>query len=137
MAIRIVRLGDPRARGEGLRLGTARRLPRGVRKSEYAKRDYFDIWYPELAPSRKLLRYATAGPWTEKRWAMFARRYMGEMRKPGPQRMLEVLAQLSRQASFSVGCYCERENRCHRSLLRKLLKERGAKLAGRRSAALT
>ena len=129
MAIRIVRLGAPRVKGEGPRLGTARRLPRGVRKSEYARRDYFDLWFPELAPSQKLLSYATASPWTEKRWTTFARRYASEMRKPGPQRLLEVLARLSHQASFSVGCYCEREERCHRSLLRKLLKERGAKLA--------
>src|SRR5882724_10317216 len=105
MAIRIVRLGDPRAKGEGPRLGTARRLPRGVRKSEYARRNYFDIWFPELAPSQKLLSYATASPWTEKRWAAFAKRYLGEMRKPGPQRILSVLAKLSHQADFSVGCY--------------------------------
>jgi uncharacterized protein YeaO (DUF488 family) len=128
MPIRIVRLGDPRAKTEGLRLGTARRLPRGVRKLDYARRDYFDVWLPELAPSHKLLSYATASPWTEKRWTAFARRYVGEMRQPGPQRLLEVLARLSHQASFSVGCYCEREDRCHRSLLRKLLKERGAKV---------
>ena len=129
MAIRVVRLGAPRAKGEGLRLGTARRLPRGVRKADYAKRDYFDVWLPELAPSQKLLSYATTEELTGKRWMLFARRYAGEMRKPGPQRMLEVLARLSHQANFSVGCYCEREERCHRSLLRELLTERGAKLA--------
>lgn len=129
MAIRVVRLGAPRAKGEGLRLGTARRLPRGVRKADYAKRDYFDVWLPELAPSQKLLSYATAEELTGKRWMLFARRYAGEMRKPGPQRMLEVLARLSHQANFSVGCYCEREDRCHRSVLRKLLAEHGAKIA--------
>jgi uncharacterized protein YeaO (DUF488 family) len=129
MAIRIVRLGDPRAKGEGPRLGTARRLPRGVRKSEYARRDYFDVWLPELAPSQKLLSYATAQPLDGKRWTTFARRYASEMREPGPQRMLEVLARLSHQASFSVGCYCEREDRCHRSLLKKLLAEHRAKIA--------
>ena len=129
MAVRIVRLGAPRTKGEGLRLGTARRLPRGVRKSEYARRDYFDIWFPELAPSQELLRYATAQELEGKRWTTFARRYASEMRKPAPQRLLEVLARLSHQANFSVGCYCEREDRCHRSLLRKLLKERGAELA--------
>lgn len=129
MPVRIVRLGSPRTEGEGLRLGTARRLPRGVRKSEYAKRDYFDAWFPELAPSQKLLSYAMAQALEGKRWAAFTKRYMSEMRKPGPQRLLEVLARLSHQADFSVGCYCEREERCHRSLLRELLKERGAKLA--------
>jgi uncharacterized protein YeaO (DUF488 family) len=129
MAIRVVRLGAPRAKGEGLRLGTARRLPRGVRKSEYAKLDYFDIWFPELAPSHALLGYATAQALEGKRWMTFAKRYASEMRKPAPQRLLEVLARLSHQANFSVGCYCEREDRCHRSLLRKLLKEHGAKLA--------
>jgi uncharacterized protein YeaO (DUF488 family) len=129
MAIRIVRLGDSRATGEGLRLGTARRLPRGVRKSEYAKRDYFDVWFPELAPSQALLSYAMAQALEGKRWTTFAKRYAGEMRKPGPQRLLEVLARLSHQANFSVGCYCEREDRCHRSLLRKLLAEHGATIA--------
>jgi uncharacterized protein YeaO (DUF488 family) len=129
MAIRVVRLGAPRAKGEGLRLGTARRLPRGVRKSEYAKRDYFDVWFPELAPSQALLSYATAQALEGKRWTTFAKRYAGEMRKPGPQRLLEVLAGLSHQANFSVGCYCEREDRCHRSLLRKLLAEHGANIA--------
>jgi uncharacterized protein YeaO (DUF488 family) len=129
MAVRIVRLGAARAKGEGLRLGTARRLPRGVRKAEYARRDYFDLWLPELSPSQKLLSYAMAQTLDGKRWTAFTRRYLGEMRKPGPRRMLELLARLSYQASFSVGCYCEREDRCHRSLLRKLLRERGAKLA--------
>jgi len=100
-----------------------------VRKSEYAKRDYFDLWFPELAPSQALLGYATAQTLEGKRWTTFAKRYAGEMRKPGPQRLLEMLARLSHQADFSVGCYCEREDRCHRSLLRELLKERGAKLA--------
>jgi uncharacterized protein YeaO (DUF488 family) len=129
MAVRIVRLGTPRAKGEGPRLGTARRLPRGVRKSEYAKRNYFDVWFPELAPSQKLLSFANAKPLTGERWALFSKRYLGEMRKPAPQRILSVLARLSHQANFSVGCYCEREERCHRSLLRRILAERGAKLA--------
>jgi uncharacterized protein YeaO (DUF488 family) len=87
------------------------------------------VWFPELAPSQKLLSYATASSWTDKRWATFARRYVNEMRKPEPQRMLEVLARLSKQTRFSVGCYCENEDRCHRSVLRKLLAEHGAKLA--------
>jgi uncharacterized protein YeaO (DUF488 family) len=134
MPVRVVRLGDPRAKGEGLRLGTARRLPRGVRKSEYARRDYFDLWFPELAPSQKLLSYATASPWTEKRWVTFARRYAGEMRKPGPQRMLEALARLSHQASFSVGCYCEDATHCHRIVLASLLADAGATFAERDDA---
>ena len=129
MVVRVVRLGKPRAKGEGLRLGTVRRLPRGVRKSEYAKRDYFDIWFPELAPSEELLRYATAQELEGKRWTTFAKRYTSEMSKPGPQRLLEVLARLSHEANFSVGCYCEREDRCHRSLLRKLLVQHGARIA--------
>jgi len=128
MAVRIVRLGTPRAKGEGPRLGTARRLPRGVRKSEYAKRNYFDIWFPELAPSQKLLSFATAATLDGARWAKFSKRYLAEMRKPAPQRIVSVLAKLSHRANFSVGCYCEREERCHRSLLRRILAEHGAKV---------
>jgi uncharacterized protein YeaO (DUF488 family) len=100
-----------------------------VRKADYAKRNFFDLWFPELAPSQKLLSYALAEEWTDERWNRYAGRYLGEMRKPGPQRILQVLAHLSQQANFSVGCYCENEDRCHRSLLRELLAERGAKLA--------
>jgi len=128
MAVRIVRLGAPRARREGPRLGTARRLPRGVRKSEYAGRDYFDIWFPELAPSQKLLSFATVQPLTGPRWARFSKAYRREMEAPGARRLLSVLALLSQQANFSVGCYCEREDRCHRSVLRKLLAEHGARI---------
>ena len=120
--------GTPRAKREGLRLGTARRLPRGVRKSEYARRNYFDIWFPELAPSQKLLSFATAKPLAGPRWARFSKTYRREMEKPGARRILSVLARLSRQADFSVGCYCEREDRCHRSVLRKLLAEHGARI---------
>jgi len=129
MAVRIVRLGERRARGEGLRLGTARRLPRGVRKQDYAKRNYFDLWLPELSPSAKLVGFAQARPWTDARWAKFAKSYRREMAQPSPARLLDVLAGLSRQTDFSVGCYCEDENRCHRSVLRALLREHGAKLA--------
>ena len=129
MALRIVRLGSPRAAGEGLRLGTVRRLPRGVKKTEYAKRDYFDLWFPDIAPSAGLVSFATSKPLDEARWATFTKRYRAEMAKPGAQRILELLAGLSHDANFSVGCYCENEAHCHRSLLKKLLAEHGAKLA--------
>lgn len=129
MALRVVRLGTPRKRGEGLRLGTVRRLPRGVPKSEYAKRDYFDLWLPELAPSDELVSFVQADP--EARWKRFAQRYRSEMARPGTGRVLDLLAALSRRTELSVGCYCEDESRCHRSLLRELLAARGAKLARR------
>lgn len=128
MAVRIVRLGTPRGRGEGLRLGTVRRLPRGVRKADYARRDFFDLWLPELAPSAKLFSYAVSEALTSQRWRRFAAAYRREMAQPGPQRLLAVLAALSQQADYSVGCYCEDESRCHRSLLRSLLVEAGARV---------
>jgi uncharacterized protein YeaO (DUF488 family) len=127
--IRVVRLGTPRARGEGLRLGTVRRPPRGVKKDDYARLDYYDVWLPELAPSQALVSWATSKPWTGARWAQFARRYRAEMRAPAAQRLLALLAALSRDASFSVGCYCEHESRCHRSVLRELLADAGARIA--------
>jgi uncharacterized protein YeaO (DUF488 family) len=120
--IRVMRLGSARVRGEGLRLGTVRRPPRGVRKADYARRNYYDLWLPELAPSPALIRRA------EKNWNTFVRGYRREMRAPTAQRLLELLAVLSRDANFSVGCYCEREERCHRSILRELLAERGARI---------
>jgi len=126
MAVRIVRLGTPRAAREGLRIGTVRRPPRGVRKTDYARRDYYDAWLPELAPSAPLVSFALSKPWTDARWARYARRYRGEMRDPGAQRLIALLAALSRDTDFSVGCYCEDERRCHRSLLRPLLAEQGA-----------
>ena len=126
MAIRIVRLGTPRAAGEGLRLGTVRRPPRGVRKEDFARRDYFDLWFPELAPSAPLVSWALSEPWTDGRWQRYARRYRREMSAPAAQRLLALLAALSRQTDFSVGCYCEDESRCHRSLLRSLLESAGA-----------
>ena len=126
MAIRVVRLGTPRARGEGLRLGTVRLLPRGVRKEDFAKRDYFDLWLPEVAPSAELVSWALSRPWTDTRWATFARRYHSEMRKPAAQRLIALLAALSSTTNFSIGCYCENASRCHRSLLGELLQERGA-----------
>jgi uncharacterized protein YeaO (DUF488 family) len=126
--MRIVRLGTPRLRGEGLRLGTVRRLPRGVRKADYAKRDFFDLWLPELAPSPKLFSYAIKEELTSQRWRKFAAAYRREMAQPAPQRLIAVLAALSQQADLSVGCYCEDESRCHRSLLRALLVEQGARM---------
>lgn len=130
MAIRIVRLGSPRARSEGLRLGTVRRPPRGVKKDDYARLDYYDQWLPELAPSERLLSWARAKPLTGARWPAFAERYRAEMRAPAAQRLIALLAALSAHADFSVGCYCEDESRCHRSLLRELLAEAGATFAG-------
>jgi uncharacterized protein YeaO (DUF488 family) len=126
MAIRIVRLGAPRAPAEGPRLGTVRRPPRGVRKEDYAGRDYFDLWLPDLAPSVPLVSWALTQPFTDRRWNNYARRYRAEMRKPTAQRLIALLATLSAGADFSVGCYCADESRCHRSLLRELLVEAGA-----------
>ena|SRR5687767_14736163 len=130
MAIRVVRLGTGRKRDEGLRLGTVRLLPRGVKKQAYAQLNYFDLWLPELAPSRALVSYAQAKPWTDARWAGFARRYLSEMRRPQARRLVVLLAALSKQANFSVGCYCENPSRCHRSLLCELLREQGGKIRG-------
>src|SRR5215470_5394495 len=127
MSLHVVRLGTPRHPGEGLRLGTVRRPPRGVKKQDYAKRDYFDVWLPELAPSAPLVKYALSQPFTPKRWSSYSKRYRAEMKKPAAERLLSLLANLSRQANFSVGCYCEDESHCHRSLLKQLLVERGAK----------
>jgi len=126
MAIRIVRLGSPREAGEGPRFATGRRPPRGVRKEDYARRDYFDLWLPELAPSAPLVSYAKSQTLTAARWRTFARRYRSEMGTPAARRLLAMLAALSAQANFSVGCYCPDESRCHRSLLRQLLVEAGA-----------
>jgi uncharacterized protein YeaO (DUF488 family) len=128
MSVRIVRLGTPRDRDEGLRIGTVRRPPRGVRKADYAARDYFDLWLPELAPSAPLVALALSKPFTPQRWAVFRRRYRREMLQPAPQRLIALLAALSLQTNFSLGCYCEDETRCHRSLLKQLLMERGAKV---------
>ncbi|MES2283231.1 MAG: DUF488 family protein [Pseudomonadota bacterium] len=125
MGIRIVRLGTPRSPGEGLRIGTVRRPPRGVPKAEFASGDWYDVWYPNLAPSLELMKMGNAVE-SDADWAAFSKKYKAEMNQPEPSRSLDVLAALSHQTSFSVGCYCENENRCHRSLLRDLLKERGA-----------
>jgi uncharacterized protein YeaO (DUF488 family) len=128
MAVRVVRLGQPRVPGEGLRLGTVRRPPRGVRKEQYASLDFFDLWMPDLAPSAPLVSWALSEPWTDKRWAKYERAYRSEMKKPPAARLLPLLATMSRQTDFSVGCYCENESRCHRSILRELLKDAGADL---------
>ncbi|HEV7667917.1 MAG TPA: DUF488 family protein [Thermoanaerobaculia bacterium] len=127
MTVRIVRLGTPRAKGEGLRIGTVRRPPRGVPKTEFASGDWYDVWLPNLSPSAELVKRALAAE-TDKEWTAFARTYRSEMAEPERSRLLDLLAALSHQTDFSVGCYCEDESRCHRSLLRELLAERGAKL---------
>ncbi|MBI4294057.1 MAG: DUF488 family protein [Betaproteobacteria bacterium] len=128
MAIRVVRLGTPRGENEGLRIGTVRRPPRGVPKGEYAERDLYDVWLPNLAPSEELLKAGKAAD-SDRSWRAFARCYRSEMKRPENARVLDLLAAMSRQANFSVGCYCENEMRCHRSLLRELLRDRGAELA--------
>ncbi len=128
MPVRVVRLGTPRTRGEGLRVGTVRRPPRGVSKAEYAARDFYDVWLPELAPSEALVQQARGAP-DDRAWRSFARRYRVEMKRPEAARLLDLLAALSRQTSFSVGCYCEDEARCHRSVLKELLSEHGASVA--------
>lgn len=130
MAIRIVRLGDPRASGEGLRIGTVRFLPRGVPKSEYATRNFFDLWMPLLAPSRETIKEAQSAG-SEKDWARFVRKYRKEMAAPEPRSVLDLLAALSHRTGLSVGCYCADETRCHRSVLRALLAERGAEIVER------
>ena len=129
MGIRIVRLGSPRLPGEGLRIGTVRFPPRGVPKDDYAARDLYDVWYPNLAPSATLLKTAKAAD-TDRAWSAFARRYKKEMSTPESRRTLELLAALSHHTDFSVGCYCENEARCHRSILRELLAEHGALIRG-------
>lgn len=126
MAIRVVQLGTPRRPGEGVRVGTVRRPPRGVRKQDYARRDYFDVWLPELAPSAALVSWALSESWTDTHWNAFARRYRAEMRKPAPQRLIALLAALSADTDFSIGCYCDDAARCHRSLLKQLFAEHGA-----------
>ena len=125
MAIRVVRLGTPRIQGEGLRLGTVRRPPRGVPKAEFAARDFYDVWLPELAPSEELVKAAQAAA-DDASWRSFVNKYRAELGAPERKRLLDLLAALSRQTDFSVGCYCADEGRCHRSVLRELLAERGA-----------
>jgi uncharacterized protein YeaO (DUF488 family) len=128
MSIRVVRLGTARAAGEGLRIGTVRRPPRGVPTSEFSKQNWYDVWLPDLAPSEGLVKLGQRAE-DEKDWKTFARKYQKEMALPGKARVFDLLAALSHYANFSVGCYCEDESRCHRAVLRKLLAERGALLA--------
>jgi uncharacterized protein YeaO (DUF488 family) len=128
VAIAVVKLGSPRKPDEGLRLGTVRRPPRGVPKSEFASRDFYDVWLPNLAPSAELVASAQQSQ-DEKSWKTFERKYRTEMTAPDASRVLDLLAALSHQTNFSVGCYCEQEGRCHRSVLRALLAERGAKFS--------
>ena len=128
MALRIVRLGQPREPREGLRIGTVRRPPRGVPKTDYAKRDFYDTWLPDLAPSDALLKTAHAAAQSERSWQAFARKFRAELSRPEAKRLLDLLAALSHETDLSVGCYCEDEARCHRSILRELLASRGAKL---------
>jgi len=127
MTVRIVRLGSDRSPDEGLRIGTVRRPPRGVRKSEYASKNFYDIWLPTLAPSAGLVKLAQ-GAKSEREWNRFMKKYRAEMATPETKAALDLLAALSHQTDFSVGCYCSEESRCHRSILRALLLARGAKV---------
>ena len=125
MPIRIVRLGSPRLRGEGVRIGTVRRPPRGVTKDRYSADNWYDVWYPELSPTPQLIAQAKSTE-TDSEWNVFVRKFRKQMGEPASSRTLDLLSALSANANFSLGCYCEREERCHRSILRALLKERGA-----------
>lgn len=127
MSVRIVRLGSPRSPGEGTRIGTVRRPPRGVPKEEFASRDFYDVWFPTLAPSPESVKLGQAAE-SEAQWAKFTRAYRREMASPDAKHALALLATLSRSVDFSVGCYCEDEGRCHRSILRELLAEAGARV---------
>ena len=128
MAVRVVRLGSERIEGEGLRIGTVRRPPRGVPKTQFASRNWYDVWFPNLAPSVETMKAAQSAT-NEKEWLAFKKKYRAEMSKPESSRTLDLLAALSHRTDFSVGCYCEDEAHCHRSVLRTLLIEKGAKLA--------
>ena len=127
LSIRVVRLGSERAKGEGLRIGTVRRPPRGVPKERHAAENWYDVWLPNLAPSAELVKEAQAAT-TPREWEAFQRKYRAEMARPETAKVLDLLAALSHQTNFSVGCYCEDEAHCHRSVLREILIERGAKL---------
>lgn len=127
MAVRVVRLGSERIEGEGLRIGTVRRPPRGVPKAQFASGNWFDVWFPNLAPSVETMRLGQKAE-TAKEWQAFAKAYRAEMSRPDNARILELLAALSHQTDFSVGCYCREEAHCHRSVLRALLEEKGADL---------
>lgn len=125
MVVQVVRLGSPRGKDEGIRIGTVRRPPRGVPKTQFAARNYYDVWLPNLAPSLTTMKLGQAAT-TPGQWAAFAKKYRAEMASPDNTRVIEVLAALSHTANFAVGCYCEAEERCHRSILRALLADKGA-----------
>ena len=127
MSVRIVRLGTSRAAGEGTRIGTVRRPPRGVPKTEFSKQNWYDVWFPNLAPSLETMKLGLSAA-SDADWRAFAKKYRAEMNEPGPKHDLDLLATLSHSTSFSVGCYCDDESRCHRSILRDLLADRGAKI---------
>jgi uncharacterized protein YeaO (DUF488 family) len=127
MAIKIVRLGSPRENHEGLRIGTVRRPPRGVRKEDYAAKNIYDVWFPNLSPSEALLKEFLATD-DDRSWKAFKRKFLAEMKAPEAAKDLDLLAALSHHTNLSIGCYCEDENRCHRSLLRELLLARGAEI---------
>jgi uncharacterized protein YeaO (DUF488 family) len=128
MSLHVVRLGTPRLPGEGLRIGTVRRPPRGVPKAEFARGDWYDVWFPNLAPSLALMKLALAAR-SSREWNAFVRKFHAEMRTPAARHDLDLLAAFSHTTNLSIGCYCEDESRCHRSILRELLLERGAQLA--------
>lgn len=125
MTIRIVRLGSPRDKDEGLRIGTVRRPPRGIRKDEFASKNFYDVWFPNLSPTEELLKEALAAE-DEKSWRTFSRKFQAEMKSPEASKDLDLLAALSHHTNLAIGCYCEDETRCHRSILRELLLKRGA-----------
>jgi uncharacterized protein YeaO (DUF488 family) len=127
MSVQIVRLGTTRKSNEGLRIGTVRRPPRGVKKSEYASQNWYDVWLPNVAPTAELMKQGQTAE-SDKEWSRFVKKYRSEISSPDKSRILDLLAALSHTSNFSVGCYCENESRCHRSILRELLAERGAKL---------
>lgn len=129
MAIRIIRLGTPRAMDEGLRIGTVRRPPRGLPKEAYASKNIYDVWFPNLSPSEALLKEGLSVK-DEKAWNAFKRKFLSEMKSPTARRELDLLAALSHRTNFAIGCYCEDESHCHRSILRTLLEQRGADIAG-------
>jgi uncharacterized protein YeaO (DUF488 family) len=130
MSLRIVRLGSPRAPGEGLRIGTVRRPPRGVPKSEFASRNFYDVWLPALSPSAELVKSAlqAAADDDDRAWKAFVTRFRKQMNEPDASHLLDLLAALSARSDFAIGCYCEDERRCHRSVLRDLLAQRGAQI---------
>jgi uncharacterized protein YeaO (DUF488 family) len=128
MPIRVVQLGSPRSKGEGVRIGTVRRPPLGVRKDDYGRQDFYDVWLPQLAPSTELVKLAQEGLSKPSVWKRFEQRYYGELAEPDNSRLLDLLAALSKATDFAIGCYCADENSCHRSILKRILQERGASI---------